>query len=120
MFHRYTLVEAKYRKEFFFLMKKLFKNLDLDGVDMEDLSKCYCYKEYCNCIEMKYDDFTRSLCDIYVRSKKTENELRSDKMKIRFQTQTVYEDIIERIKAEYEGKIAKLQAKIDEIEVNNG
>lgn len=120
LFHRFTLVEARYRKEFFFLMKKLFKNLDLDGVDMEKLSKCYCYKEYCNCIEMKYDDFTRTLCDTYVRAKRTENELRSDKLRIKFETQKIYEDMIEQIKGDYEERIAKLQAKIDEWGVNNG
>ena len=41
-------------------------------------------------------------------------------MKIKFQTQTVYEGIIEEIKVEYEDRIAKLQAKIDETGVNNG
>lgn len=109
LFHRYTLVEARYRKEFFFLMKKLFKNLDLDGVDVEQLSKCYCYKEYCNCVEMKYDDFVRSLCDTYVRAKKTENELRSEKVNIKYQTQTFYEDLIRKIRDEYEVRISKMQ-----------
>lgn len=119
LFHRFTLVEARYRKEFFFLMKKLFKNLDLDGVDMEKLSKCYCYKEYCNCIEMKYDDFTRTLCDTYVRAKKTENELRSEKMNIKYQTQTFYEGLIEKIKNEYESRIAELYEKIGGLGGNN-
>lgn len=119
LFHRYTLVEARYRKEFFFLMKKLFKNIDLDGVDKEQLSKCYCYKEYCNCIVMKYEDFTRSLCDTYVRAKKTENELRSERMQIKYKTQTFYEGLIEQIRGEYENRIAKLQAKIDEIRGGN-
>lgn len=109
LFHRYTLVEARYRKEFFFLMKKLFKNLDLEGVDIEQLSKCYCYKEYCNCVEMKYDDFVRSLCDTYVRAKKTENELRSEKLNIKYQTQTFYEDLIGKIRDEYEVRISKMQ-----------
>lgn len=109
LFHRYTLVEARYRKEFFFLMKKLFKNLDLEGVDIEQLSKCYCYKEYCNCVEMKYDDFVRSLCDTYVRAKKTENELRSEKVNIKYQTQTFYEDLIRKIRDEYEVRISKMQ-----------
>lgn len=120
LFHRYTLVEARYRKEFFFLMKKLFRNLDIEGADMEQLSKCYCYKEYCNCLEMKYEDFVRSLCDTYVRAKKTENELRSGKLMIQFQTQTFYDDMIDRIKGEYERMIANLQAKIEELGANNG
>lgn len=117
LFHRYTLVEARYRKEFFFLMKKLFKNLDLAGADIEQLSKSYCYKEYRNCLEMKYDDFTRSLCDTYVRAKKVENTLRSEKMNIKYQTQIFYEDLIRKIRDEYESRIAKLQENSG---VNNG
>ena len=114
LFHRYTLVEAKYRKEFFFLMKKLFKNLDLTNVDKEQLSKCYCYKEYLNTIEMHYDDFLRTITDTYVRAKKTENELRSEKMSVKFQTQKFYEGIIEEIKAENEKHIQNLENTLKE------
>lgn len=58
---------------------------------------------------MKYDDFVRSLCDTYVRAKKTENELRSEKVNIKYQTQTFYEDLIRKIKDEYEVRISKMQ-----------
>lgn len=102
LFHRYTLVEAKYKKEFFFLMKKLFKNLDLENVDMEELSKCYCYKEYCNCLGMKYDTFTSSLTDTYVRAKKEKQELLSSKRASNYKIQVFYEDIIKTIKDEHE------------------
>jgi glycosyltransferase involved in cell wall biosynthesis len=110
LFHRFTLVEAAYRKEFFFLMKKIFKNLDLEGVNEEELSKCYCYREYQNCINFKYEEFLRTLCDTYTRAKKTENELRSDKMNIRYETQIFYEKLIEDIKEECERKIKENDA----------
>ena len=102
LFHRYTLVEAKYRREFFFLMKKLFANLDLNGVDMEKLSKCYCYKEYQYCLEKKYEEFSGMLTDTYVRAKKTKQELYSEMKASNYKTQTFYENIINDIRAEYE------------------
>ena len=111
LFHRFTLVEARYRREFFFLMKKLFKNIDLDGVDVEELSKCYCYKEYQDCINMKYEDFSRELTCTYVRAKKTENELRSEMRASNFKVQTFYEGIIRTVKEENERNL-KAQEKV--------
>lgn len=111
LFHRFTLVEARYRREFFFLMKKLFKNIDLDGVDVEELSKCYCYKEYQDCINMKYEDFSRELTCTYVRAKKTENELRSEMRTSNFKVQTFYEGIIRTVKEENERNL-KAQEKV--------
>lgn len=111
LFHRFTLVEAKYRKEFFFLMKKLYKNIDLDGVDVEELSKCYCYREFQNCLSMKYEDFSRELTSNYVRAKKIENELRSEMMSSNFKTQTFYEGIIRTVKEENERNL-KAQEKV--------
>lgn len=100
LFHRYTLVDSRYRKEFFFLMKKLFKNLDLNGVDIEELSQCYCYKEYRNCVNLKYDDFQRTLVNTYVQAKKIENELRSEMRSSHYKTQIFYEGIINNLKDE--------------------
>lgn len=111
LFHRFTLVEARYRREFFFLMKKLFKNIDLDGVDVEELSKCYCYNEYQDCINMKYEDFSRELTCTYVRAKKTENELRSEMRASNFKVQTFYEGIIRTVKEENERNL-KAQEKV--------
>lgn len=115
LFHRYTLVEAKYKKEFFFLMKKLFKNLDLENVDTEELSKCYCYKEYSNCLSMKYDTFTSSLTDTYVRAKKEKQELLSSRRASNYKIQVFYEDIIQKIKDENE-----LNMKTQEAWVRDG
>ena len=105
LFHRYTLVDSKYRKEFFFLMKKMFKNLDLNGVDIEEFSKSYCYKEYKNCMEMKYEDFIVTLTDTYINTKKVKQELTSKMKFSNYQTQLFYENIINNIKEEYEKRL---------------
>ena len=115
LFHRFTLVEAKYRREFFFLMKKLFKNLDLKNVDMEDLSKCYCFKEYQSCINLKYEDFITTIQDTYVRAKKVENELKSEIKASNYKTQTFYENIINVIKEENDRNIASQEKMLKEV-----
>lgn len=114
LFHRFTLVEARYRKEFFFLMKKLFKNLDLKNVDKEALSKCYCYKEYSNVLNLKYEDFLQTLSDTYVCSKKTEQELRSEIRSSNYKTQVFYEGLIENLRTEYENNLRKQEEVLKE------
>lgn len=95
IFHRFTLIEGRYRKEFFFLMKKLFKNLDLDGTDTEILEKSYYYKEYKNCVNLKFTDFLITLEDTYIRAKKRENQLLGMIFSEKYKTQLMYEGIIE-------------------------
>ncbi len=98
LFHRYTIVEGRYRREFFFLMKKLFKNLDLDGVDKEKLENCYYYNEYKNCVNLKFPEFLITLADTYIRAKKRENQLQSQILSEKYQTQLRYEEIIKNMK----------------------
>lgn len=98
LFHRYTIVEGRYRKEFFFKMKKLFKNIDLEGIDKENLEKCYYYNEYKNCVNLKFPEFLITLTDTYIRAKKRENQLQSQIMSEKYQTQLRYEEIIKRMR----------------------
>lgn len=114
LIHRYTLVEPRYKKEFFFLMKKLFKNLDLKGADLELLSKSYCYNEYKNCISMKYEDFERTLLEISVNAKRKENELNSKNISDKYKVQCFYENIINNINAENERNIKSLEKSLRE------
>lgn len=118
LFHRYTLVEGRYRKEFFFLMKKLFKNLDLNNVDMEQLAKCYCYKEYQDCIKMKYEDFSVCQTDTYVNLKKTKQELISEMKASNYKVQTFYENIINDIKTENERNLKEQEKVMKEVYEN--
>lgn len=97
IFHRFTVVDAKYRKEFFFLMKKFFKNIDLSGINEEDLSETYCYKEFCNVLKMHYDEFNKSLADTYNQAKEREDKLKSKIKSSNYETQLFYENIINKM-----------------------
>lgn len=107
LFHRYTLVEARYRKEFFFLMQKMFRSLDLENIDREELSKAYCYKEFVNILKMNYEEVNKSLSDTYVRAKKTENELKSQIRNSNYKVQLYYEGVIKNMQEEYEKNLHK-------------
>ena len=114
LFHRYTLVEPRYRKEFFFLMQKMFKCLDLKGIDIEDLSKAYCYKEFSNILKMSYEEMNKSLTDTYVRAKKTEHELKSEMKSSNYQTQLYYEGIIKKMWEDNEKNLQKQKEILEE------
>jgi len=114
LFHRYTLVEPRYRKEFFFLMQKMFRCLDLKGIDIEDLSKAYCYKEFSNILKMSYEEMNKSLTDTYVRAKKTEHELKSAMKNSNYQTQLYYEGVIKKMWEDNEKNLQKQKEILEE------
>ena len=118
LFHRFTLVEPRYRKEFFFLMKKMFMTIDLNNIDTEELSKAYCYKEFVNVLKMNYEEMNKSLTDTYVRAKKRENDLRSEFRNSNYKMKLYYENIINNLKEE-NSKNLREQKEILEKEFNN-
>ncbi|MGN0006158.1 MAG: glycosyltransferase family 2 protein [Candidatus Gastranaerophilaceae bacterium] len=97
LFHRFTILEGRYRREFFFQMKKLFQNLDLENIDIEKLNQCYYYNEYKNCLNLKFVDFLTTLADTYIRAKKRENQLESKILSEKYKTQLIYEEIIKNM-----------------------
>jgi len=114
LFHRYTLVEPRYRKEFFFLMQKMFRTLDLEDIDIEELSKAYCYKEFANIVKMNYEEVNKSLTDTYVRAKKTENELQSEIRNKNYKIQCYYENVIKNIQEENVKNLQKQRELLEE------
>ncbi|MBQ4122869.1 glycosyltransferase [bacterium] len=65
IFHRYTVLEEKYYKEYFYDMKKLFQSFALQGDDIYKLATCYCFEEYCSIIKDNYFDFWKFLIEKY-------------------------------------------------------
>lgn len=65
IFHRYTLLEEKYYKEYFYSMKKLFQSFAPEGDDIYKLATCYCFEEYCSIIKDHYFDFWKFLIEKY-------------------------------------------------------
>ena len=70
IFHRYTLLEEKYYKEYFYDMKKLFQSFAPQGDDLYKLATCYCFEEYCSIIKDHYFDFWKFLIEKYKNANK--------------------------------------------------
>ena len=65
IFHRYTLLDEKYYKEYFYDMKKFFQSFMPQGDDIYKLAACYCFEEYCSVIKNHYFDFWKFLIEKY-------------------------------------------------------
>ena len=46
LFHRYTLLKESYQREYFFLMKKVFKNLEIENIEDNYWKKVYHFEGY--------------------------------------------------------------------------
>ncbi len=65
IFHRYTVLEQKYYKEYFYMMKGLFRSFGIEGDDKYKLATCYCFEEYCSVLQNNYFDFWKFLIEKY-------------------------------------------------------
>ena len=69
IFHNYTVCNSKYRKEFFYKMKKLFKSTDFGNTDLAVSERPHYYKEFCNILNMNYEEINKYLTDEYRKLK---------------------------------------------------
>ncbi len=77
LFHRYTLVSSKYKKEFFYRMKKVFLDLDFKGIDPKILENIYYFKEFQLVTENEFEACNSKFFDTFTDSKKKNQELKS-------------------------------------------
>lgn len=73
LFHRYTLVDKRYKKEFYFKMQKLFRNIE--PVEDDFLKDFYCYEEFLLVKEYSYEECNSILFSKYKNSKKMVKEI---------------------------------------------
>ena len=111
IFHRYTVLEEKYYKEYFYMMKKLFQSFGIEGDDKYKLATCYCFEEYCSILKNNYFDFWKFLIEKY--------KLANKKVKLaqheRNLTIKEYEDNVDNLKKQYqEESDFKVKVKLDE------
>lgn len=70
IFHRFTLLDEKYYKEYFYDMKKFFQSFMPQGEDLYKLATSYCYEEYCSIVKNHYFDFWKFLIEKYKNANK--------------------------------------------------
>lgn len=70
IFHRYTLLEAKYYEAYYKKMRDFFISLNLTEKQKDGLRVSYCYDEFCNILERDYFGFWNFLIEKYKTSNK--------------------------------------------------
>lgn len=89
LFHRYTLLKENYQREFFFKMKKIFKNLDIDDIENPIWKKVYHFEGYLMVLNNDFETFNQSIFTKYLDIHMVEDRLNS---KI-----STYEELNEKI-----------------------
>lgn len=96
LFHRYTLVDKRYQKEFYFKMQKLFRNIE--PIEERFLKDFYCYDEFLLVKKASFEECNSILFSKYKNSKKTVKE-------IEYHRDVLFADKV----AEYESKLKELK-----------
>lgn len=77
LFHRYTLLKEHYQKEFFFLMKKVFQNLEIENINDDYWKRVYHFEGYLLVVNNTFEDFSQRVFNEYLDIHKVEDRLRS-------------------------------------------
>ncbi len=78
LFHRYTILEKGYQKEFFFLMKKLFLSLDIKNKEDSYWQTVYHFNGYLKVIEKTFEEFNQYIFNEYLDLHEIEHRLRCE------------------------------------------
>ena len=96
LFHRYTLLKESYQREYFFLMKKVFKNLEIENIEDNYWKKVYHFEGYKLVINNSFENFNQKVFNEYLDIHKVEDRITSqitDRHEIDSKISNVYEDI---------------------------
>jgi len=78
LFHRYVLLKENYHREFFFLMKKVFRALEIENPKDDYWKKVYHFEGYLMVMNNTFEDFSRKIFNKYLDIHEIENRLRSE------------------------------------------
>ena len=77
LFHRYTLLKENYHKEYFFLMKKVFENLEIENIEDDYWKKVYHFEAYLLVLNNSFEMFNQKVFNEYLDIYKIENRILS-------------------------------------------
>ena len=78
LFHRYSLLKENFHKEFFFLMKKAFQNLEIEDINDDYWKHVYHFQGYLLVMNNTFEDFNQKVFTEYLDIHKMEDRLRSE------------------------------------------
>ncbi len=100
LFHRYSLLQENYQKEYFFLMKKIFQNLDINDSDDIKWKKVYYFEGYKLVVNNNFEDFNQKVFNLYTDIHIVEDKILS-KVYNRLETDSLINDIYLEINTIY-------------------
>ncbi len=77
IFHRYTLLKENYHKEYFFLMKKIFENLEIENVEDDYWKRVYHFEGYLLVLNNSFEVFNQKVFSEYLDIHEIENRILS-------------------------------------------
>lgn len=77
IFHRYTLLKENYHKEYFFLMKKIFENLEIENVEDDYWKRVYHFEGYLLVLNNSFEVFNQKVFNEYLDIHEIENRILS-------------------------------------------
>ena len=75
LFHRFSLLEKTYQKEYFFLMKKVFKTFEIEDIEAPCWKKVYHFENYLLVLNNSYEEFMKRVVDKYTNIHKIEDKI---------------------------------------------
>ena len=118
LFHRYSLMKENLHREFFFLMKKVFKNLNIEDINDDYWKKVYHFQGYLLVINNSFEEFNKKVFNEYLDIHKVEDRLLSqisNKTEIDSRFNAIYEDLHKNY--DYTEDLVKKKAEIINSEI---
>ncbi len=124
LFHRYTLLQEGYQKEFFFQMKKIFRSLEIEDINDPYLKRAYHFKGYLLVLNNSFDDFNQKVFNEYLDIHEVEDRIKSSTLSVKEideRLNNIYGDIdknykyTEKVVNEAEAKTLELKNDVEQI-----
>lgn len=77
LFHRYTLLKENYHKEYFFLMKKVFENINIENIEDDYWKRVYHFEGYLLVLNNSFEAFNQKVFNEYLDIHKIEDRIQS-------------------------------------------
>lgn len=95
IFHRYSLLAVGYQKEYFFSMKKLFINLEIENEEDEYWQRVFHFRGYLLVMNNSFEEFNQKVFYKYIDVNEIEDRFNSKILNIRTALATHGSDLIE-------------------------
>lgn len=95
IFHRYSLLAVGYQKEYFFSMKKLFTNLEIENAEDEYWQRVFHFRGYLLVMNNSFEEFNQKVFYKYIDVNEIEDRFNSKILNIRTALATHGSDLIE-------------------------